>query len=93
MTLKLKTHDFKSFTRRVSLNEAGATGAGDIQCREADVRRAKPWDSAIACWVSVAGLVDAKADAMDLADPKALKRARPSGPRTRRARSSAATQS
>lgn len=76
MTLKLKTHDFKSFTRRVSLNEA-------TQLAQVIFRAAKPMLSRETAGqryrllgVGISELVDARADAMDLADPKALKRAK-----------------
>jgi len=76
VTLKLKTHDFKSFTRRVSLNEP-------TQLAQVIFRAAKPMLAREALGqryrllgVGISELVNAKADAMDLADPKALKRAK-----------------
>jgi DNA polymerase-4 len=76
VTLKLKTHDFKSFTRRVSLNEP-------TQLAQTIFRAAKPMLSREALGeryrllgVGISELVDAKADALDLADPKSLKRAK-----------------
>jgi DNA polymerase-4 len=76
VTLKLKTHDFKTFTRRVSLAEA-------TQLAQVIFRVAKPMLAREALGqryrllgVGISELVDAKADAMDLADPKALKRAK-----------------
>ena len=76
VTLKLKTHDFKSFTRRVSLAET-------TQLAQVIFRAAKPMLAREALGqryrllgVGISELVDAKADAMDLADPKALKRAK-----------------
>lgn len=76
VTLKLKTHDFRNFTRRVSLNEA-------TQLAQVIFRAAKPMLAREALGqryrllgVGISDLVDAKADAMDLADPKALKRAK-----------------
>jgi DNA polymerase-4 len=76
VTLKLKTNDFKSFTRRVSLNEP-------TQLAQAIFRAAKPMLSREALGqryrllgVGISELVDAKADALDLADPKSLKRAK-----------------
>jgi DNA polymerase-4 len=76
VTLKLKTHDFQSFTRRVSLNEA-------TQLAQAIFRAAKPMLKREAMGkryrllgVGISELVDARADALDLADPKALKRAK-----------------
>ena len=76
VTLKLKTHDFKTFTRRVSLNEP-------TQLAQTIFRVAKPMLAREALGqryrllgVGVSDLVDAKADALDLADPKSLKRAK-----------------
>ncbi len=76
VTLKLKTHDFKSFTRRVSLNEP-------TQLAQAIFRAAKPMLAREAAGqryrllgVGISELVDARADALDLADPQSLKRAK-----------------
>ena len=76
VTLKLKTHDFKSFTRRVSLNEP-------TQLAQAIFRAAKPMLAREAAGqryrllgVGISELADARADALDLADPKSLKRAK-----------------
>lgn len=76
VTLKLKTHDFKSFTRRVSLSEP-------TQLAQTVFRAAKPMLSREAAGqryrllgVAISELADAKADALDLADPKSLKRAK-----------------
>ena len=76
VTLKLKTHDFKSFTRRVSLNEP-------TQLAQTVFRAAKPILSREAVGqryrllgVGISELADAKADALDLADPISLKRAK-----------------
>jgi DNA polymerase-4 len=76
VTLKLKTADFRSFTRRVSLSEP-------TQLAQTIFRTAKPMLSREALGqryrllgVGISDLVDAKADALDLADPKSLKRAR-----------------
>jgi len=76
VTLKLKTHDFRSFTRRVSLNEA-------TQLAQVIFRAAKPMLARETkgmryrlLGVGISDLVDARADAMDLADPKSLKRAK-----------------
>lgn len=76
VTLKLKTHDFKSFTRRVSLNEPTQLAqtvfraAKPILAREAVGQRYR------LLGVGISELADAKADALDLADPKSLKRAK-----------------
>jgi DNA polymerase-4 len=76
VTVKLKTHDFRSFTRRVSLSEP-------TQLAQTIFRAAKPILSREALGqryrllgVGISDLVDAKADALDLADPKSLKRAK-----------------
>ncbi len=76
VTLKLKTHEFKSFTRRVSLSEP-------TQLAQVIFRAVKPMLAREALGqryrllgVGISDLVAAKADAMDLADPKALKRAK-----------------
>jgi DNA polymerase-4 len=76
VTLKLKTHDFKSFTRRVSLNEP-------TQLAQAIFRAARPMLAREAAGqryrllgVGISELVDARADALDLADPQSLKRAK-----------------
>ncbi len=76
VTLKLKTHDFKSFTRRVSLNEP-------TQLAQAIFRVARPMLAREAAGqryrllgVGISELVDARADALDLADPQSLKRAK-----------------
>ena len=76
VTLKLKTHDFKSFTRRVSLNEPTQLAqtvfraAKPILAREAVGQRYR------LLGVGISELADAKADALDLADPISLKRAK-----------------
>lgn len=76
VTLKLKTHDFRSFTRRVSLSDP-------TQLAQAIFRAAKPMLAREAMGqryrllgVGISDLIDAKADALDLADPKSLKRAK-----------------
>ncbi len=76
VTLKLKTHDFKTITRRVSLGEP-------TQLAQAIFRSSKPMLAREALGqryrllgVGISELVDAKSDALDLADPKALKRAK-----------------
>ncbi len=76
VTLKLKTHDFRSFTRRVSLSQP-------TQLAQAIFRAARPMLAREATGaryrligVGISELVEAKADALDLADPASLKRAR-----------------
>jgi DNA polymerase-4 len=76
VTLKLKTHDFRSFTRRVSLGEA-------TQLAQVIFRAAKPMLARETkgmryrlLGVGISDLVEAKGDAIDLADPRSLKRAK-----------------
>jgi DNA polymerase-4 len=76
VTLKLKTDSFRSFTRRVSLPEA-------TQLAQVIFRTAKPMLHREAngtrfrlLGVGISELADARADGADLADPKALKRAK-----------------
>ncbi len=76
VTLKLKTHDFKTLTRRVSLTEP-------TQLAQVIFRAAKPMLTRETTGlrfrllgVGISELVDAKADALDLADPQSLKRAK-----------------
>ena len=76
VTLKLKTHDFKSFTRRVSLNEATQLAQVIFRAAKPMLARETLGQRYRLLGVGISDLVDAKADAMDLADPKALKRAK-----------------
>ncbi|RYZ00609.1 MAG: DNA polymerase IV [Alphaproteobacteria bacterium] len=76
VTLKLKTHDFKSFTRRVSLNEATQLAQVIFRAAKPMLARETLGQRYRLLGVGISELVDAKADAMDLADPKALKRAK-----------------
>jgi DNA polymerase-4 len=76
VTLKLKTDSFKSFTRRASLGDS-------TQLAQVIFRTAKPMLHREAngtkfrlLGVGISELTDARADAADLADPKALKRAK-----------------
>jgi DNA polymerase-4 len=76
VTLKLKTHDFKTFTRRVSLGEATQLAQVIFRVAKPMLARETMGQRYRLLGVGISELVDAKADAMDLADPKALKRAR-----------------
>jgi DNA polymerase-4 len=76
VTLKLKTHDFKTFTRRVSLGEATQLAQVIFRVAKPMLARETMGQRYRLLGVSISELVDAKADAMDLADPKALKRAK-----------------
>ena len=75
VTLKLKTSDFRSFTRRTSLGDA--TQLAQVMFRTARLLLAKeasgPRYRLIG--VGISDLSDARPDAVDLADPGALKRA------------------
>lgn len=76
VTLKLKTHDFKTFTRRVSLGEATQLAQVIFRVAKPMLARETMGQRYRLLGVGISELVDAKADAMDLADPKALKRAK-----------------
>jgi DNA polymerase IV len=76
VTLKLKTHDFKSFTRRVSLSEATQLAQVIFRAAKPMLARETKGDRYRLLGVAISDLVDAKADAMDLADPRSLKRAK-----------------
>ena len=75
VTLKLKTSDFRSLTRRTSLGDA--TQLAQVMFRTAKLLLAKepigPRYRLIG--VGISELSDARPDAADLADPRALKRA------------------
>ncbi len=76
VTLKLKTHDFKTFTRRVSLGEATQLAQVIFRAAKPMLARETAGQRYRLLGVGISDLVDARADVMDLADPKALKRAR-----------------
>jgi DNA polymerase IV len=75
VTLKLKTADFRTLTRRVSLGDA--TQLAQVLFRVAKTMLAKETTGTRyrLIGVGISELVDARPDAMDLADPQALKRA------------------
>ena len=75
VTLKLKTHDFRSFTRRVSLGEATQLAQVIFRAAKPMLARESTGTRYRLLGVGISELVDARADAMDLADPKSLKRA------------------
>lgn len=75
VTLKLKTHDFKSFTRRVSLNEPTQLAQTVFRAAKPILSRESVGQRYRLLGVGISELTDAKADALDLADPKSLKRA------------------
>ena len=76
VTLKLKTHDFKSFTRRVSLNEPTQLAQTVFRAAKPILSRESVGQRYRLLGVGISELTDAKADALDLADPKSLKRAK-----------------
>lgn len=76
VTLKLKTHDFKTFTRRVSLTEPTQLAQVIFRVAKPMLARETKGMRYRLLGVGISELVDAKADALDLADPQSLKRAR-----------------
>ena len=76
VTLKLKTSDFRTFTRRASLGEATQLAQVIFRTSKAMLSREANGTRYRLLGVGISELVDARADAMDLADPKALKRAK-----------------
>jgi len=76
VTLKLKTHDFRSFTRRVSLTDPTQLAQAIFRAAKPMLARETTGTRYRLLGVGISELVDAKADALDLADPKSLKRAK-----------------
>ncbi len=76
VTLKLKTADFRSFTRRVSLNDPTQLAQVIFRVARTMLARETTGQRYRLLGVGISELVDAKADALDLADPKSLKRAK-----------------
>ena len=76
VTLKLKTHDFKTFTRRVSLSEPTQLAQAIFRVAKPMLARETTGTRFRLLGVGISELVDAKADALDLADPQSLKRAK-----------------
>jgi DNA polymerase-4 len=76
VTLKLKTHDFRSFTRRVSLSEPTQLAQVIFRVAKPMLARETTGMRYRLLGVGISELVDAKADALDLADPQSLKRAK-----------------
>ena len=75
VTLKLKTHDFRTLTRRVSLGEPTQLAQVIFRTARPMLARETMGQRYRLLGVGISELVDAKADALDLADPKSLKRA------------------
>ncbi len=75
VTLKLKTPDFRTVTRRVSLATPTQLAATIFRTSKALLEKEPPGRRYRLMGVGVSELIDAGADALDLADPSALKRA------------------
>ncbi|MDP3736830.1 MAG: DNA polymerase IV [Hyphomonadaceae bacterium] len=76
VTLKLKTADFRMLTRRASLGEATQLAQVLFRTGKTMLAREARGGRYRLLGIGISELVDARADAADLADPKALKRAR-----------------
>jgi DNA polymerase-4 len=76
VTLKLKTHDFRTVTRRVSLGEATQLAQAIFRVGKAMLARETLGMRYRLLGIGISELVDARADALDLADPASLKRAK-----------------
>jgi DNA polymerase IV len=76
VTLKLKTADFHLLTRRVSLSESTQLAQVIFRTGKTMLAREPNGTRYRLLGIGISELVDARADAMDLADPKALKRAK-----------------
>lgn len=76
VTLKLKTADFHTVTRRTSLGEATQLAQVIFRTGKAMLSREANGARYRLLGIGISELVDARADAADLADPKALKRAK-----------------
>jgi DNA polymerase-4 len=76
VTLKLKTADFRTITRRASLGEATQLAQVIFRTGRTMLARETNGGRYRLLGIGISELVDARADAADLADPKALKRAK-----------------
>jgi DNA polymerase IV len=76
VTLKLKTHDFHIITRRTSLGEATQLAQVVFRTGKAMLAREARGKRYRLVGIGISELSDARADALDLGDPKALKRAK-----------------
>lgn len=76
VTLKLKTADFRTITRRASLGEATQLAQVIFRTGKTMLARETNGGRYRLLGIGISELVDARADAVDLADPKALKRAK-----------------
>ncbi len=75
ITLKLKTADFRTLTRRISLPEATQLAQIIFRTAKPMLRKEAAGTRYRLIGVGVSELEDARADALDLADPASLKRA------------------
>jgi DNA polymerase-4 len=75
VTLKLKTADFRTITRRISLSEATQLAQVIFRTARPMLQKETGRTRYRLIGVGISELEDARADALDLADPKALKRA------------------
>jgi DNA polymerase-4 len=76
VTLKLKSHDFRTITRRVSLGEATQLAQVIFRAAKPMLARETLGQRFRLLGVGISDLVDARGDALDLADPQSLKRAK-----------------
>lgn len=76
VTLKLKTSDFRSFTRRASLSEPTQLAQTIFRAARQLLLREKRPQAYRLIGVGLSDLTMAKSDAIDLGDPTAIKRAR-----------------
>lgn len=76
VTLKLKTHDFRTLTRRASLPEATQLAQVLFRVSRAMLRKEAHGQRYRLVGVGISELADARPDALDLADPGSLKRAK-----------------
>jgi DNA polymerase-4 len=76
VTLKLKTWDFHIVTRRTSLGEATQLAQVIFRTGKAMLAREARGNRYRLVGIGISDLTDARADALDLADPRSLKRAK-----------------
>jgi DNA polymerase-4 len=76
VTLKLKTADFRIVTRRTSLGEATQLAQVIFRTGRAMLHREARGARYRLVGIGISELTDARADALDLADPRSLKRAK-----------------
>jgi DNA polymerase-4 len=76
VTLKLKTADFRLITRRTSLGEGTQLAQVIFRTGKAMLHREARGMRCRLVGIGISELTDARADALDLADPRSLKRAK-----------------